>query len=95
MTASISHSGFGKSKRWGFGAQMRWQDAFFYESDFAQGSVPAFTTLDAQFSYKVLKNTSVIRIGATNLLNHYYQNAFGNPQIGGLYYLSFGYNLLK
>ncbi|MBD0279362.1 MAG: TonB-dependent receptor, partial [Flavisolibacter sp.] len=85
----------GKGERWGFGVQFRWQDAFFYESDFVQGTVPAFSTLDAQVSYKVLQNKSVVRIGATNLLNHYYKNAFGNPEIGGLYYVSLGYNLFK
>ncbi|MBD0287222.1 MAG: hypothetical protein ICV79_17615, partial [Flavisolibacter sp.] len=45
--------------------------------------------------YKVLQNKSVIRIGATNLLNNYYKNAFGSPEIGGLYYVSLGYNLFK
>ncbi|MBD0367278.1 MAG: TonB-dependent receptor, partial [Flavisolibacter sp.] len=95
FNASFSNSGLGKGERWGFGVQFRWQDAFFYESDFVQGTVPAFSTLDAQVSYKVLQNKSVVRIGATNLLNHYYKNAFGNPEIGGLYYVSLGYNLFK
>jgi hypothetical protein len=35
----------------------------------------------------------MIKIGATNLLNKYYVDAIGNSQIGGLYYISFGYNV--
>ncbi len=36
---------------------------------------------------------SMIKIGATNLLNKYYVDAIGNAQIGGLYYVSLGYNI--
>jgi hypothetical protein len=36
----------------------------------------------------------MIKIGATNLLNSYYRTAIANPSIGGLYYISFAYNVL-
>ena len=56
---------------------------------------PAFGTLDAQISMKIPHMTSsVIKIGASNLLNKYYVDAIGNANIGGLYYISFGYNIL-
>lgn len=35
----------------------------------------------------------MLKLGGTNILNHYYRDAFGNPMIGGLYYLSVGYNV--
>ena len=82
----LSSAGLGKQKKFGFGVQYRWQDSFMFENDFANGNVDAFSTLDAQVSYKILKNKCQLRIGGTNLLNHYYKTAFGNPEMGGLYY---------
>jgi outer membrane receptor protein involved in Fe transport len=49
--------------------------------------------LDAQVSYKLPKINSMLRLGANNLLNQYYITALANPSIGGLYYVSFGYNI--
>ena len=89
----FSNSGFGFEKRIGFNVIWRWQDSFYFESDFIQGTVKAFSTVDAQVSYKLRPIKSVIKLGATNITNHYYTNATGNPQIGGLYYVSFAYNV--
>jgi hypothetical protein len=36
---------------------------------------------------------SVFKIGANNLANQYYRTAAGNPSVGGLYYVSYGYNI--
>lgn len=93
FNGTFSNSGFGNGKRFGFNITYRWQDAFYYQGDFASGNVPAFHVLDAQFSVKLPKSKSIIKIGANNLLNQYYYNAIGNAQVGGLYYMSFGYNL--
>jgi CarboxypepD_reg-like domain/TonB-dependent Receptor Plug Domain len=89
----FGNRGFGFEKRIGFNVIWRWQDSFYMESDFIQGNVPAFNTLDAQVSYKMIPIKSVIKLGATNLTNSYYTNAPGNPSIGGLYYVSFAYNV--
>lgn len=89
----IGHSGFGKDKRVVFNVSGRWQDAFLWDADFATGTVPAFTTLDAMIGYKFPVIKSLVKLGATNVLNKYYLNAYGNPQIGGLYYISFAYNV--
>ena len=77
----------------GFNVMMRWQDKINWEGELANGPVKAFATIDAQLSYKLPKIKSSIRIGGTNITNKYYQNAFANPRIGGLYYTSFIYNL--
>jgi hypothetical protein len=36
----------------------------------------------------------MIKVGGTNIFNRYYQTAYGSPAIGGLYYVSFAYNVL-
>jgi outer membrane receptor protein involved in Fe transport len=71
----------------------RWQDQFYFEGDFANGQLNSIHTLDGQVSYKMPETKTTFKLGATNLLNQYYRNAPGNPSIGGLYYVSFGYNV--
>jgi outer membrane receptor protein involved in Fe transport len=78
---------------WGFNVLWRWQDNVLWEGTFGTGEVSSFGTLDAQVSYRLPKIKSLIKLGATNLLNDYYTSAFGNPSVGGLYYVSFGYNV--
>ncbi len=89
----FANSGFGPSKRLGFNINCRWQQSLYYEADFANSDLPAVYVLDAQISFKLPKTKSLVKLGANNLLNRYYYNAPGNSHIGGLYYLSFGYNL--
>jgi outer membrane receptor protein involved in Fe transport len=93
LVLGVANSGFGPAKRLGFSVSMRNQDGYFYESDFRQGQLDGFTTIDGQVSYKLPSSRSVIKLGATNLTNKYYQTGFGNPSIGGVYYVSFGYNV--
>ena len=91
---SLSNTGFGPNKVLGFNVTWRWQDGFFYENDFTQGDLPAYQTVDASFNIKLPKAKSMVKFGATNLLNEYYRSAVGNPSIGGLYYISFAYGVL-
>lgn len=88
---SIANTGFGDGKHFGFGLTWRWQDGFFYQSDFATGDLPSINTIDAQFSYRFSK--SLIKLGATNLMDSPYRNGLGNATIGGVYYISYGYNI--
>ncbi len=91
--ASFGNTGFGPAKRVGFNVAYRWQQAFYYQGDFASGNLPDVHTLDAQVSLKIPSSKSILKLGANNLLNQYYYNAIGNSRIGGLYYISFGYNV--
>lgn len=75
-------------KNVGFNAVYRWQDKFQWSSTFAAGEVPAFGTIDAQVSVKIPTYKSTIKFGGSNLLNKYYRTSFGNPQVGGMYYVS-------
>jgi len=72
----------------GFALTWRWQDAFYWESSFAVGEVPAYATLDAQVSYRLPKLKSIVKVGGSNITNHRYEQALGNPTVGSMYYVS-------
>jgi outer membrane receptor protein involved in Fe transport len=92
---NLSLANYSIAKYYGFNVTYRWQQEYLYQASFITGITPAFGTLDAQIGMKIPHMTSsVIKIGATNLLNKYYVDAIGNANIGGLYYISFGYNIL-
>ena len=91
---ALNNSGFLFKNRLGFSANLHYQDDFVYEGTFAVGKVASFNTIDAVLTYKVPSIKSMIKVGGTNILNHYYQTAYGSPSIGGLYYVSFAYNIL-
>jgi hypothetical protein len=93
LNIGFANSGLGKSKHFGFNAMLHWQDAFMWDGELANGPVNAFTSVDAQVSYRIPKIKSMIKLGGSNIFNHYYKNAYANPEVGGLYYVSFGYNL--
>lgn len=90
---SFGNTGFLIKKRIGFNVIYKWQDSFYYEGSFGVGNVPSFGIWDAQATYKITELNSAIKFGASNLFNKYYTNGFGNAQVGGLYYVSFGYNI--
>ena len=93
VNVSLANTGFGKNKIYGFNVGYRYQDAFDYQGDFASGDIPAVHIVDAQFSIKLPQTKTLLKIGANNLLNEYYRNATGNSVVGGLYYVSFGFNV--
>lgn len=66
----------------------RYQSAYQYVSFLVNGEVPAFWSMDAQVNYQFRKPHITIKLGATNLLNQYYNNMLGGPSVGGFYYLS-------
>jgi outer membrane receptor protein involved in Fe transport len=91
---ALNNSGFLFKNRLGFGANFHYQDDFTYEGTFAVGRVASFSTVDAVLTYKVPSIKSMVKVGGTNIFNRYYNTAFGSPAIGGLYYVSFAYNIL-
>jgi outer membrane receptor protein involved in Fe transport len=80
-------------KNVGFNIIWRWQDELLWQGTFGTGTIPAYGTLDAQVGWRISNSKCQLKIGASNLLNKYYRSAFGNPEVGGLYYVSLGYNL--
>ena len=77
----------------GFNVVAKWQDVNHYEGTFVAGTLPAFTWIDAQVSYRLPKSKSMFRLGCTNFVNHYARTGYGSPAVGGLYYVSYGYNI--
>ena len=90
---TFANSGFGTNNRYGFNLVYRTVSDFFYEGTFGTGQMPGYKTLDGQVSYKFPAIKSIVKVGGTNLLNKYYRTGWGNPSIGGLYYVSFAYNV--
>jgi outer membrane receptor protein involved in Fe transport len=78
----------------GFNVTYRWQEAFRWESSFARGPVPAYGTLDAQVSLKLDNLRSILKIGGSNVLNNYYIQSLGGPNIGSIYYVSISFDEL-
>lgn len=78
----------------GFNVQWRWQDQVYWEGTFGTGTIPSFGTLDLSVSYKIPSTKSMLKFGSSNFTNHYYRSAFGNPNVGGIYYVAFAYNVL-
>ena len=82
------------TKTLGFNITYRWQDSFLWESSFAIGNVPAYSTVDAQISYRVPDIKSVIKFGGSNIVNERYIQSFGGPNIGAIYYVSVTFDQL-
>ncbi|RPD47963.1 TonB-dependent receptor [Hymenobacter sediminis] len=80
-------------KNFGFGLNFRWQARYYSQTFLVNGYVPAYSTLDAQVSYRLPTPNLRLKLGASNLLNHYYVSYLGGPSVGGLYYLQVTYGL--
>ena len=81
----------------GFNVSYRWQSEFWWESSFtlsANGSVPAFSTMDAQVSYKLKNLKSQIKLGGSNIMNKKYFMSLGGPNIGAMYYVTLTFDEL-
>jgi len=78
-------------KNVGFAINWHWTDAvdhFWGGFNNGHDHLPANSVLDAQVTLRLPKMNSSIRIGASNLLNHYYQNISYGASVGGLYYIT-------
>jgi hypothetical protein len=75
----------------GFMVTYRWQDSYYWQSFLVNGDVPAYQTVDLQVSKK-LKQV-LVKVGGSNVFNHYYNSFLGGPSVGGFYYVTVGYGL--
>ena len=80
-------------KNLGASVSYKWQNSYYWQSFLINGTVPAFSTVDAQVSYTLQKQPVQIKTGANNLFNHYYYSILGGPQIGGFYYVTVSYGI--
>ncbi|OGX90844.1 TonB-dependent receptor [Hymenobacter coccineus] len=77
----------------GFGLNYRWQQHYYSQTFLVNGDVPAYHSLDAQITYAVPAPNLRFKLGASNVLNHYYVTYLGGPNVGGLYYLAITYSV--
>lgn len=69
----------------------RWQSDYYWQSFLVNGNVPAYQTVDAQVSSRW--NKFSVKVGASNIFNHYYRSFLGGPSIGGFYYTVLTYTI--
>jgi outer membrane cobalamin receptor len=95
INLEFSNSGFGYKQRWSFATALRYKPAYYYvvSGGLADGTVRASMVMDAQISYKMPSVHSTIKLGGTNLTNKYYSTGIANPMIGGVYYVTYAYNV--
>ncbi|SFT50359.1 TonB-dependent Receptor Plug Domain [Algoriphagus locisalis] len=80
----------------GFALAYRWQGEFAWQSSFVNPAVstqqlsviPAYGTFDAQLSYKIKSMKSILKVGGSNLFSKGYTQAWGNPTVGTMYFVS-------
>ena len=73
----------------GFNLVWHWQDAFYWNSPLANGIVNAYNTVDAQINYRFTELKTIVKLGASNILNSYHTQYIGGPPVGGFYYATF------
>ncbi len=75
----------------GFNVAWHWQSSFDWYSTFNEnrpGTIPAYSVIDAQVSYRVPSIKTTVKLGGNNIGNTYISQAFGSPGVGALYYVS-------
>lgn len=83
-------------KNLGFALSYRWQGEFVWQSSFVAPAVssqqlsviPAYGAFDAQLSYKLKSMKSILKVGGSNLFSSGYTQAWGNPTVGTMYFVS-------
>ncbi|HEY4149435.1 MAG TPA: TonB-dependent receptor, partial [Chitinophagaceae bacterium] len=86
--SNISFGNREVAKNIGFNVVWRWQDSFLWQSPLVNGTVPAFSTLDAQVNFRVPKAKTTIKFGGSNIFDHRYIQYAGGPTLGAIYYVA-------
>ncbi len=89
---NVSFGGDHLYRSLGFNISYKWQSGYYSQTFLVNGNVKSYGNVDAQVSYNIIKQLN-LKIGASNLLNHYYYSYLGGPLIGGLYYTTLTYQL--
>ena len=80
-------------KKVGFNVNYRWVKSFVYEgSPQFTGLIPSYGLFDAQVNVGLNSINTIIKIGASNLLNNKVYQTYGGPRIGRMAYVSFIYD---
>lgn len=84
----VGISGTNVWKGLSFAVDYRWQSSIAWSSDFADGTVKAHGSLDANIGYYLDKAMTTFKIGATNIAGPMYLTNVGGPYIGRTFYAS-------
>ena len=87
-TTNLSFGNREIAKNAGFNIVWRWQDSFLWESPLVTGHVAAYSTIDAQVTYRIPVWKATVKGGGANLFNPRYIQYAGGPSLGGLYYVA-------
>lgn len=79
-------------KNFSFSVNYRQQSPFNYTSFLATGVVGFYRTIDFQCQYNFVKQHTILKLGANNLLNTHYYSLLGGSNIGGIYFISICFN---
>jgi iron complex outermembrane recepter protein len=83
-------------KTLGFNATYKWIQGFVFEgSPQFTGNIPGYQLLDVQTNVTIPKLHSVIKVGASNVLNNLRFQTYGGPRIGRMGYISLVYDFNK
>ncbi|WP_163323107.1 TonB-dependent receptor [Draconibacterium mangrovi] len=73
----------------GFKVTWRYQNRYYWESTFGDGWIEPVSTLDIQFSVNMDSPKSLLKFGASNLLNNKFAYSFGGANVGVMFYVSY------
>ena len=88
FATNVSFGNRAIAKNIGFNIVWHWQNDFYWQNLFGNGTVDAYNTIDAQVTFALPKIKSSIKVGGTDILNERYKQYIGGPTIGALYYIT-------
>lgn len=87
-TTNLSFGNREIAKNIGFNVVWRWQQSFLWESPLVTGTVPSYSTVDAQITFRFPKLNSQLKAGGADIFNKRYIQYAGGPTLGALYYVA-------
>jgi iron complex outermembrane receptor protein len=80
---------------WGYSINYKWQEGFMFEgSPQFTGIVPSYSMVDSQVNKRISRWNTIVKLGASNLLNNQVFQVYGGPRVGRLIYFSLVYEVM-
>jgi outer membrane cobalamin receptor len=83
---NVANTNIGFDLKYKYWTQYQWQ------SPFGQADVPSAGIVDLALNYKWTKLKTMLKMGASNLLNNEYRLVYGGPQIGSIFYVGWTFD---
>ena len=75
-------------------ANYKWVEGYQFEgSPQFTGQIPSYGNIDAQVSYRLMRQNTTIKVGASNLFDNKHYETYGGPKIGRMAYVQVRYDL--